>query len=202
MESKDIRVEIRFKNNLLYKKIFEKYESVAHFCRKNNCTGPVVGKYLNLKTSPLAKTRSQGSLEVFGYFIKWSAVKIAEALDCHVFDIFPQQLWDIEGKKYHLEIDSQQFISYNDKLLIENIVDCSPLDINKDNISRVLATLTPREESVIRQRFGFDGCEMALNDIGEIEGVTKERIRQIEVKALRKLRGPSRAKFLTLDDTE
>ena len=59
----------------------------------------------------------------------------------------------------------------------------------------VLQTLSPREEKVIRLRFGLDaeGREHTLEEVGEDFNVTRERIRQIEVKALRKLRHPSRA---------
>jgi RNA polymerase primary sigma factor len=59
--------------------------------------------------------------------------------------------------------------------------------------SEVLNTLTPREERIIRMRFGLeDGTERTLEEVGQTFGVTRERIRQIEAKALRKLRHPSR----------
>jgi RNA polymerase primary sigma factor len=62
----------------------------------------------------------------------------------------------------------------------------------------VLQTLSPREETVIRLRFGLDngGHERTLEEVGQGFNVTRERIRQIEAKALRKLRHPSRARVL------
>jgi len=67
----------------------------------------------------------------------------------------------------------------------------------KDEISDVLATLTEREEKVIRLRFGLeDGKPRTLEEVGQMFGVTRERIRQIEAKALRKLRHPSRSRKL------
>ncbi len=61
----------------------------------------------------------------------------------------------------------------------------------------VLKTLTPREEKVLKMRFGIDvSSEHTLEEVGKDFSVTRERIRQIEVKALRKLRHPSRAKRL------
>ena len=67
----------------------------------------------------------------------------------------------------------------------------------KDEIADVLSTLTEREEKVIRLRFGLeDGKSRTLEEVGQMFGVTRERIRQIEAKALRKLRHPSRSKKL------
>ena len=64
-------------------------------------------------------------------------------------------------------------------------------------IEKVLQTLTPREEKVIRLRFGLeDGKSRTLEEVGQMFGVTRERIRQIEAKALRKLRHPSRSRKL------
>jgi len=70
-------------------------------------------------------------------------------------------------------------------------------ELLKDEIAEVLLTLTEREEKVIRLRFGLDdGKSKTLEEVGQIFGVTRERIRQIEAKALRKLRHPSRSRKL------
>lgn len=71
----------------------------------------------------------------------------------------------------------------------------------KDDISqvvmRILSTLTPREEKILRARFGFDGGkEKTLEEVGKEAKVTRERIRQIEAKAIKKLRHPSRSEIL------
>jgi RNA polymerase primary sigma factor len=72
------------------------------------------------------------------------------------------------------------------------------ININlKDQTAAVLQTLTDREEQVIRMRFGIgDGSEHTLEEVGQRFSVTRERIRQIEAKALRKLRHPSRTRKL------
>jgi RNA polymerase primary sigma factor len=72
------------------------------------------------------------------------------------------------------------------------------ININlKDQTEALLKTLTPREEKVIKMRFGLgDGSEHTLEEVGQNFAVTRERIRQIEAKALRKLRHPSRSRKL------
>jgi len=72
------------------------------------------------------------------------------------------------------------------------------ININlKEQTESVLQTLTPREEQVIKMRFGLgDGSEHTLEEVGQRFSVTRERIRQIEAKALRKLRHPSRSRML------
>ena len=87
--------------------------------------------------------------------------------------------------------------------------DALPLDditskqLLKDQIEDVLYTLTPREQRILQLRFGLeDGRSRTLEEVGREFGVTRERIRQIEAKALRKLRHPSRSRKLRdfLDD--
>ena len=70
-------------------------------------------------------------------------------------------------------------------------------ELLKEQLEEVLDTLTDREENVLRLRFGLDdGRTRTLEEVGKVFGVTRERIRQIEAKALRKLRHPSRSNQL------
>ncbi len=86
-------------------------------------------------------------------------------------------------------IEDQSTVSPAERVITSNV---------RDVAGDVLQTLSPREEKVIRLRFGLDadGRERTLEEVGEDFNVTRERIRQIEVKALRKLRHPSRARVL------
>ena len=85
-------------------------------------------------------------------------------------------------------IEDRQAISPSEAVISGNL---------KEYTSQVLRTLTPREERVIKMRFGLeDGSEHTLEEVGQSFQVTRERIRQIEAKALRKLRHPSRSRKL------
>jgi len=85
-------------------------------------------------------------------------------------------------------IEDRGVISPIDHVIVANL---------KEQTNKVLRTLTPREEQVLKMRFGVgDGSEHTLEEVGRSFNVTRERIRQIESKALRKLRHPSRSKKL------
>ena len=74
-------------------------------------------------------------------------------------------------------------------------VDATSNAMLSEALTEILGTLTEREADVLRMRFGmYDGRTHTLEEVGQIFGVTRERIRQIENKAIRKLRHPSRAK--------
>ncbi len=75
--------------------------------------------------------------------------------------------------------------------------DAATRQLLKNQIDEVLSTLTPREQRVLQLRFGLeDGRSRTLEEVGKEFSVTRERIRQIEAKALRKLRHPSRSRKL------
>jgi len=76
-------------------------------------------------------------------------------------------------------------------------VDAASKQLLKDHLDEVLATLSDRKARVLKLRFGLEGSkQMTLEEVGKVFGVTRERIRQIEAKALRKLKHPSRRKKL------
>ena len=75
--------------------------------------------------------------------------------------------------------------------------DAASYSMLREQLLEVLHTLTPREENVLKLRFGLeDGRPKTLEEVGKVFNITRERIRQIEAKALRKLRHPSRSKRL------
>ena len=104
------------------------------------------------------------------------------------------ELYTDEGQEYYpKDITVDEMLS---NLSTETVVSDEDVYFSmfQTEIRNVLSTLTPREEKVLLLRYGFDGRERTLEEVGQIYNVTRERIRQIEAKALRKLRHPSRLK--------
>ena len=104
------------------------------------------------------------------------------------------ELYTDEGQEYYPKDITAGTILSN--LSTETVVSDEDVYFSmfQTEIRNVLSTLTPREEKVLLLRYGFDGRERTLEEVGQIYNVTRERIRQIEAKALRKLRHPSRLK--------
>ena len=95
------------------------------------------------------------------------------------------------------EEDDSHLGDFIEDEVIENPVDYTTRVVLREQLDEVLDTLTDREENVLRLRSGLDDGKMrTLEDVGKVFNVTRERIRQIEAKALRKLRHPSRSKPL------
>jgi RNA polymerase primary sigma factor len=120
-------------------------------------------------------------------------------------DISPEKLWEIQqyarepislDQAIGDEGDSQlgDFIEDSEAVVA---IDAVSLTLLQDHVQSVLATLSEREAGVVRLRFGLtDGQARTLDEIGQVYGVTRERIRQIESMALTKLRHPSRSRVL------
>ena len=129
-----------------------------------------------------------------------TVAEIAEQMDMEVSHVREIMKIALEPISLETPIGEEADSSLGD--FIEDASAVSPLDalLTKglgEQTAAVLQTLSPREELVLRMRFGVgDGAESTLEDVGRSFNVTRERIRQIESKALRKLRHPSRARQL------
>ncbi len=129
-----------------------------------------------------------------------TATELASALD-----LTPQRVTEIqEYARSPISLDQTvgdesssqlgDFVEDSDALAAMEVISHSLL---RDQLQQVLLTLTPREAGVIRLRFGLvDGRPRTLDEIGQVYGVTRERIRQIESKTMSKLRHPSRCQAL------
>lgn len=129
-----------------------------------------------------------------------SAEDIGEALDIDPDKV--REVFKIAQDTTSLETpvgedgDSQLGDFIPDEMTISP-VDAASKKLLKDHLEEVLKTLSDREAKVLRLRFGLEGDkQMTLEEVGKVFGVTRERIRQIEAKALRKLKHPSRRKKL------
>ncbi len=126
--------------------------------------------------------------------------EIAERMDMDVVQVREIMKIALEPISLETPIGEEADSHLGDFIEDKNAV--SPLDdlVSKglsEQTAEVLQTLSPREELVLRMRFGVgDGAESTLEDVGRSFNVTRERIRQIESKALRKLRHPSRSRRL------
>lgn len=191
---RDLRVEVRFRNNYLYRAIYDRYESIAQFCRENDLTLATVYDYINFKSSPVS-TRSpktpDGKVALETVIFKDSAIKISKVLNHSTICIFPEQLWNVTGKNYSAEIDipPQDLIPYTENLMITDNAEHDKYDYSE--LPRVLSVLKPREEAILRKSFGIGCPRMSYRDIGEDLGITGCRVSQVGAKALRKLRHPT-----------
>ena len=93
-------------------------------------------------------------------------------------------------------IESYDTVNDVSPVIVDNCLEEIKRQNLKEVVTNVLSTLTPREERVLRMRFGINTKEHTLEDVGVQFSVTRDRIRQIEAKALRKLKHSSRSNIL------
>lgn len=131
--------------------------------------------------------------------IKETAKKIACALDEDVYDLFPMYFCSAEKMKEKQEAEIKEAEQFGESVSeftitasekVEEIQDQRELSII---IRKILATLKPREEKILRERFGIDCEEKTLEEIGKDQNCSGVNIRIIECRALRKLRHPNRS---------
>jgi len=182
----EVRVEARLKNNVLWHAIYDKWPSVAAFSEETGISMTAIHNYVGLRKSPVLKDG------------QWSrtAERIADALGTLVEDLFPLRLYEMETTRAVVEIPLSALPPSSEELRSllpapEDVVAAGEL---RSTVAEILGTLTEREAAVLRSRFGIGEEPRTLRDIGEDLGVQQERIRQIEAKALRKLRHSSRSK--------
>jgi len=182
----EYRVDIKVRNNIFLKKIENAgYKSVGNFLRLNGLISKAarLGNIINMKLSPLNRA---------GNFRPWLN-KIAELLNCAPEDLFSdvQLSTVLKDNKRSIAVNEAEMKfmlqTSNQPKLLEEIVDDQ---IKNKRIKESLNFLTPREQEVIELRFGLKGEEFTLDECANKFNVSRERIRQLEAKALRKLRHP------------
>jgi len=181
---KKLRIEARIRNNRLWHLAHDNFGSVRGLCRaignEVSKQETVVGKLLNLTMSPLERNCTRG---VKGY--RKICHTIADFAKTLPEDLFPLDL-------YHDSMQTQQVVevgleelTYRKTYLLEDMVQ---QHLVTEQIEKVLSELTERQAEVLRYRYGLGVSQKSLSQTGQIYGVTQERIRQIEKKAMRRLR--------------
>jgi RNA polymerase primary sigma factor len=189
---KDYRIEIKVKNNRLLTKMEKAgYASVAKFAEALGVNRDVIDRIVRMRSA---------ALDEEGYY-RPEALKIAEFLNCTPQDIYPpaQMRGTMKKNTAQITANANEVDSLTSSL---RTLAFSPekkliLDGAKQVLKAAMLRLTPREQRVLDLRYGLTyGEEKTLEEIGAMFGVNRERIRQIEMKALRKMKHPERSKEL------
>lgn len=182
---KDYRIQIKVRNaNILRLMENRGIKTVAELCRLAGTNQQNIGKILNLQLSPVFTGRANTG--------DWlpCVVKLCEFFGKLPADLFSQeQMTPLAKNTGSTDVGFEEITN----LIGGYTEDPSALLEIKDRdktLSNVLATLSDREQAIINLRHGLDGQTHTLQEVATIFGVTQERIRQIEIKALRKLRYP------------
>jgi RNA polymerase sigma factor (sigma-70 family) len=203
--TKDFRVEVKIKNNKLLEKIEAAgFTSVAQFAKAHNISLSRIYKLVSMKDTALG----------YGGKLRPLTLKLSKIFQCLPEDIFP------EAQITQKLTNNRQFFTANESELVNltaslRSVSVSPeraliLSDAQDVVKSMVAELTPREQMVLDMRYGLtDGGEKTLDEIAKVMGFTRERIRQLEQNALRKMKHPAKSKQLreyytelTTDPTE
>lgn len=185
----EYRVEVKVKNNLIVRRIEEAgFKTVGEFCRLHGMMTRVsqIGDIVNMKSSPL---RSDG---------RWQncILELSDILGCAPEDFFTDTQLNtiLQSNKRSVQVHEAEMkfmLEQSPQHLLEEIVEQDQMG---ETVNKMVTTLNHQEQKVINLRFGLEGNEEhTLKQVSEIMNVTTERIRQIELRALRKMRHPNRA---------
>lgn len=194
----DLRVErtIRFKNRVLYDAIHSRWNSVSDAADEIGVHLQNLYALLSLRENPYYAKRYKASGP------RPVAIRIAQVIGLPVSELFPPDLYSQAG---HLLPRTDVLVASSCDLLpllaasreltdggIGDVEDGLAASEKREAIRAALFNLTPRMQKIIELRFGLNGCEPeTLEDISQRFDVGKERIRQIEARALRELRNPA-----------
>lgn len=185
---KDYRLEIRIKNNRLMRRINDAgFFNVTEFCRAHDLQYTRVSNFLNLSRPPIGRRG------------KWSpvAIRLSEIFGCLPGDLFPaDHLTEaLKPSVAIVEVDQADIVGLSGLLANNRTPEALMIEAEDDSklgevLDAALDSLTQRQADILRSHNGI-GCEAkTLDELSAEHGVTRERIRQIEAKALRLLRDP------------
>ena len=185
----DYRLEVRVRNaNILRLMESREIKTVSELCRAAGTDNGSFGDVINLKRSPVNKK---------GEWIP-CVLKVCEYLFVMPTDLFSQeQMTPLKTNKGTVDLGFEDISRMLDDPTQDPSLRLECQDI-VGAVGTILEELTERGRKIINLRFGIDGKEHSLLEVADIFGVTRERVRQIEAKALRKLRHPTRSQPLLL----
>lgn len=185
----DYRVEVRVRNANILRLMEERgIKTVSELCRNAQTCNATFGDVINLKKAPVDRK---------GEWIP-SVLKVCEYLFVMPTDLFSQeQMTPLKTNKGTVDLGFEDISRMLDDPTQDPSLRLERQDIT-GAVGTILEELTERERKIINLRFGIDGKEHSLLEVANIFGVTRERVRQIEGKALRKLRHPTRSQPLLL----
>jgi len=191
----EYRVKITVRNNLLLHAIEAAgYKSQSDFARAIGSSPTAVSALVAMRDAPLNGDGEFSEL----------AKLVMEALGACPTDLWTEQQLTMKLKKNTADMNMGanmlrlMLSDPNDPSLIEDDVDDMGLfrEELKDTMADMLDSLTPRESKILKLRFGMGCEEHTLEQVGKIYGMTRENVRRIESRALRKMRHPSRSEKL------
>lgn len=185
----DYRVEVKVRNANILRLMEERgIKNVSELCRNAKTCNATFGDIINLKKAPVTRKGD------------WHPVvlKVCEYLFVMPSDLFSQeQMTPLKTNKSSVDLGFDDISRMLDDPTQDPSLRLEHQDA-ADAVSTVLETLTERDQQVINLRFGLDGEAHTITEVAAIFKVTPERVRQIEAKALRKLRHPTRSQPLLL----
>ena len=174
--TKDFHVTVRVKNGRIIARMRELgYPSVVALARAAGANHMVVGDIIRFQRLPYGRN-------------DWLPVSyaISSALQCEPEDLWPEHIAKLKARSGVMSFEA-------DLSEVESIASMQRNEyLDRANLTKMLGLLRDREKEVIKARFGFGRPEMTCKDIGKELGVSLERVRQIEHKALRKMRDYTR----------
>ena len=193
----EYRIKVTVRNNLILNAIENAgYKSLASFCRASGMSQTTLGQLISMRQPPL---NLDGEFSLL-------AKKLMEELCALPTDLWTSEQLTLRLKRNSAERDvsaegMRAALGMHAEELLELM---KPVDPDEavlkhemvDVVGEQLDSLTPREAKVLRMRYGIGCEEHTLDEVGVMFDVTRERIRQIEAKALRKLKKPERARQL------
>jgi RNA polymerase primary sigma factor len=191
--TKDYRVEIKIRNNLLLEKIERAgYKNVAEFAKAISIPYSVISNFITMKKAPINKFTNTYSPRF---------MEIVDFLDCMPEDIFPKNRMSAPLKSNYISFKGDEGDVKNLTASMASIaIDPEKkmiVDEAQKTIHESLYALTPKEHRVLTLLFGLDGSEpKTLEQLGKEFNVSRERIRQVQREAFRKLKHPAKSKKL------